>query len=121
MSCEGYSFEEEERANSIQEYILYSVVSAILVLLAGLFSGLTLGLLSLDPMNLEIMIKGGEGKKREYAKKILPIVEKHHLLLVTLLLSNAACMEALPIFLDRLTSPIIAIVISVTAVLFFGE
>jgi metal transporter CNNM len=37
------------------------------------------------------------------------------------LLANAICMEALPIFLDRLVSPIAAIGISVTAVLFFGE
>ena len=34
----------------------------------------------------------------EYAKLIIPLVEDHHLLLVTLLLSNAAAMEALPIF-----------------------
>ena len=30
-------------------------------------------------------------------------------------------MEALPLFLDRLVSPTIAILLSVTAVLFFGE
>ena len=40
---------------------------------------------------------------------------------MTLLLVNAAAMEALPIFLDRLLSPTAAIVLSVTAVLFFGE
>ncbi len=52
---------------------------------------------------------------------MLPILHKHHHLLVTLLLCNAAAMEALPIFLDALVPSIIAIVISVTAVLFFGE
>lgn len=30
-------------------------------------------------------------------------------------------MEALPIFLDRLVSAVMAVVISVTAILFFGE
>ncbi len=30
-------------------------------------------------------------------------------------------MEALPLFLDRLANPITAIIVSVTAVLFFGE
>ena len=30
-------------------------------------------------------------------------------------------MEALPIMLDRLVQPVVAIIISVTAVLFFGE
>jgi metal transporter CNNM len=30
-------------------------------------------------------------------------------------------MEALPLFLDRLANPLTAILVSVTAVLFFGE
>lgn len=42
-------------------------------------------------------------------------------MLVTLLLCNAVAMEALPLFLDKVVSPTIAIVISVTAVLTFGE
>lgn len=50
----------------------------------------------------------------------MQVLKRPHLLLVTLLLVNAAAMEALPIFLDRLVSPTIAIILSVTAVLFFG-
>jgi hypothetical protein len=42
-------------------------------------------------------------------------------LLVTLLLANAAAMEALPIFLDKMVPEWLAIILSVTAVLFFGE
>jgi metal transporter CNNM len=42
-------------------------------------------------------------------------------LLVTLLLSNAFAMEALPIYLDAIVPSFWAIIISVTAVLFFGE
>ena len=82
--------------------------------------------------------------------KILPLLRNHHLLLVTLLLANAAAMEALPLFLDKVTcsilketlcssacffaflsieqpalpqlmSPIAAICTAVTFVLFFGE
>jgi hypothetical protein len=34
--------------------------------------------------------------------RILPLVKKHHLLLVTLLLGNAAAMETLPLFLDKM-------------------
>jgi hypothetical protein len=48
------------------------------------------------------------------------VLKRPHLLLVTLLLVNAAAMEALPIFLDRVVSPTAAIILSVTAVLFFG-
>lgn len=40
---------------------------------------------------------------------------------MTLLLANAAAMEALPIFLNHLIPDWLAIIVSVTAVLFFGE
>lgn len=49
------------------------------------------------------------------------VVRHPHRLLVTLVLVNAAAMEALPIFLDRLTDPITAVVLSTTVVLLFGE
>ena len=84
-------------------------------------SGLTMGLLSLDLMTLEILRDGGTPKQKKHACRILPIVKRHHLLLVTLLLGNAAAVEAMPIFLDRISDPVIAIVVSVSAVLFFGE
>ena len=48
------------------------------------------------------------------------LLSNPHYLLVTLVLWNAASMEALPIFLDRLIDPVTAIILSVTAVLFFG-
>lgn len=49
------------------------------------------------------------------------VLARPHYLLATLLLCNSAAMEALPIFLDRLLNPLAAIVISVTAILVFGE
>ncbi|KAF7813762.1 DUF21 domain-containing protein [Senna tora] len=52
---------------------------------------------------------------------ILPVVQKQHQLLVTLLLCNACAMEALPIYLDRIFNEYLAIILSVTFVLFFGE
>uniref|UniRef100_A0A2P2LE18 DUF21 domain-containing protein At2g14520-like n=1 Tax=Rhizophora mucronata TaxID=61149 RepID=A0A2P2LE18_RHIMU len=54
-------------------------------------------------------------------EKILPVVRNQHLLLCTLLISNAAAMEALPIFLDGLVAAWGAILISVTLILLFGE
>ena len=90
-------------------------------LFIGLMSGLTMGLLSLDILSLRVLQRGGKPSEKKHASKILPIVEKHHLLLVTLLLANAAAVESMPIFMDRISSPVIAICVSVTAVLFFGE
>lgn len=75
----------------------------------------------MDLMSLEILTRSGTAKERKYATKLLPLLRNQHFLLVTLLLSNAIAMEALPIFLDRISTPVAAVIISVTAVLFFGE
>lgn len=66
-------------------------------------------------------LENGTDKEKAAARTVLPILQKHHYLLVTLLLCNAVAMEALPIFLDRLVPAFWAVLISVSAVLFFGE
>ncbi|MEW5317714.1 MAG: hypothetical protein WDW38_008993 [Sanguina aurantia] len=86
-----------------------------------MMSGLTLGLMSLDMVDMEVLKRSGTPKEQQYAAAIMPVISNSHFLLVTLLLCNAAAMEALPIFLERLASPVVAILLSVTAVLFFGE
>ncbi|KAL6758137.1 hypothetical protein V8C86DRAFT_2604553 [Haematococcus lacustris] len=91
------------------------------VLLAGFASGLTLGLMSLDATQLEVLRRSGTAQERKHAAKIMPVLKNSHHLLVTLLLVNALAMEALPLFLDRLVSPFITILMSVSAVLLFGE
>lgn len=48
------------------------------------------------------------------------LLKNHHYLLCTLVVWNAAAMEALPIFLDRLANPVTAVILSVTVVLIFG-
>ncbi len=93
----------------------------IIIFFPGLCSGLNLGLLSLDMMTLNILKEAGTAKERRYASRIIPVVKRHHLLLVTLLLANAGAVEAMPLCLDSISDPIIAIVVSVSAVLLFGE
>ncbi|XP_042042928.1 DUF21 domain-containing protein At2g14520-like [Salvia splendens] len=102
-------------------FFIRIAVVAFLVLFAGLMSGLTLGLMSLSLVDLEVLAKSGTPKDRKHAEKILPVVKNQHLLLCTLLICNAAAMEALPIFLDSLISAWGAILISVTLILLFGE
>ncbi|GJN14293.1 hypothetical protein PR202_gb01097 [Eleusine coracana subsp. coracana] len=103
------------------EWWAYAGISTFLVLFAGIMSGLTLGLMSLGLVELEILQRSGTDAEKEQAAAILPVVQKQHQLLVTLLLCNAAAMEALPIFLDRMFHPVVAVVLSVTFVLAFGE
>ena len=88
---------------------------------SGLFSGLTVGYLSIDDLVLELRSKNGTDQEKEYANRVLPILAKRHWLLVTLLLMNAICMEALPLFLDKIVPELLAIIISVSLVLLFGE
>ena len=60
-------------------------------------------------------------QKKKLFKRIKPVIKNKHLLLVTLLLANAVAMEALPIFLDAIVPAYVAIILSTTAVLIFGE
>lgn len=70
---------------------------------------------------MEIKSRSGTALEKQYAAKLLPIITQHHWLLVTLMLWNASATEALPIFLNRLVPEFVAIIISVTMVLFVGE
>ncbi|GIQ81326.1 hypothetical protein KIPB_002268 [Kipferlia bialata] len=110
--------EEEE---IVEDPILYIIASTCLVCFAGLCSGLNLGLLSMDDMKLKIIIETGTAKEARHAKRVLVVIKDHHLLLVTLLLMNALAMEALPICLDKVVGEVAAVLISVSAVLMFGE
>ncbi|KAG5581305.1 hypothetical protein H5410_051932 [Solanum commersonii] len=103
------------------EFFIHIVIIVFLVVFAGMMSGLTLGLMSLSLVDLEVLAKSGTPSDRKNAAKILPVVQNQHLLLCTLLICNAAAMEALPIFLDSLITAWGAILISVTLILLFGE
>lgn len=101
--------------------LLLALLATGLVLLAGLVSGLTLALMSMDAVELEVLRRSGSATQRARAAAVAPVVSDEHWLLVTLLTVNAACMEALPLVLDRLMDPATAVALSVTAVLLFGE
>ena len=88
---------------------------------AGIMSGLTVGLLSIDKLELEIKAQIGTPQDKAKVVNVMPVLEKHHWLLVTLLFCNALALETLPIFLDRVVPSAYAILISVIAVLIVGE
>ncbi|XP_027338108.1 DUF21 domain-containing protein At2g14520-like [Abrus precatorius] len=103
------------------EFMKRIMMIVMLVVFAGMMSGLTLGLMSLSLVDLEVLAKSGTPQDRNHAAKILPVVRNQHLLLCTLLICNAIAMEALPVFLNRLVVWWGAILISVTLILLFGE
>jgi metal transporter CNNM len=114
-------------------YTFHVVCTIICILFAALAAGLTMGLVSLEPFDMKILIEANEAdclsdverdelrKEKEYAQQLYPLISRHHLLLVTLLLMNSIANEALPLFLNQIVPPVVAVIISVTAVLIFGE
>lgn len=96
---------------------MVAVVSLILILLSALFSGMNLGLMSLDPYELERKINLGD----KNAAKIYPLRKRGNLLLVTLLLANVATISALSLFLDSVAHGLLAGIITTLLVTIFGE
>ena len=79
---------ESESTYLTGEATLDILLSVFLLLLSGLFSGLTLGLMSLDVNGLEIIEANQDTTDAGYARTILPLRRKGNLLLCTLLLGN---------------------------------
>ena len=113
---------ESERAIPFSGAFWFNlIVFLVLACFAGTMSGLTVGYLSIDSLVLEIKMTNGTESEKYYAEKIYRLVHNHHWLLVTLLLCNSFACEAMPIFLSKLVSEMMAIIISVTVLLFVGE
>ena len=94
----------------------------ILMMLSGLFSGLNLGLMALDPTTLKIITESGSKRQRIYAKLIYRVRRHGNYLLCTLLLGNVLVNSTLTILLDEvLPSGIYAVVASTLAIVIFGE
>ncbi|MED6122171.1 hypothetical protein PIB30_037338 [Stylosanthes scabra] len=100
---------------------MYVISCVVLVILAGVTSGLALGLLSFSQVDLEVLIKAGRPKDKKNAERILPIVKNGHFVLCSLLLGKSLAMEALPIFMDSIMPPWLTIPISTPLVTLFAE
>ncbi|XP_042296276.1 metal transporter CNNM4-like [Sceloporus undulatus] len=101
---------------------LLIILTIILLGLSAMFSGLTLGLMSLDLMELRIVQNCGSPMERKYATRIEPIRRKGNYLLCSLLLGNVLVNVSLTILFDSLLrTDIIAIALSTIGIVIFGE
>lgn len=98
-------------------------LAVVLVLLGGVFAGLTIALMGQDEINLQVVSKSGVGAERKHAGRVLRLIKRgKHWVLVSLLLSNVITNETLPIILDRsLGGGWPAVVGSTVAIVIFGE
>ena len=59
-------------------WTLMVCISAGLVCMAGLMSGLTLGLMSMDSVELEVLKRTGTSEEKRYAATIMPVSAEVH-------------------------------------------
>ncbi|XP_058118100.1 unextended protein [Anopheles coustani] len=97
------------------------VIIIVCLTFSALFSGLNLGLMSLDRTDLKILCNTGTEKEKRYAKAIQPVRDHGNYLLCSILLGNVLVNSTFTILLDSLTSGLIAIVFSTIAIVIFGE
>uniref|UniRef100_A0A3Q1H506 Metal transporter n=1 Tax=Anabas testudineus TaxID=64144 RepID=A0A3Q1H506_ANATE len=111
-----------EEKKSLLPMWLQVIIICCLLVLSGMFSGLNLGLMALDPMELRIVQSCGTDKEKKYARKIEPIRSKGNYLLCSLLLGNVLVNTTLTILLDDLIgSGLGAVVASTMGIVIFGE
>ena len=101
---------------------LQVIAICILLVLSGLFSGLNLGLMALNPDELQVVKNVGSETERKYAAQILPLRKHGNFLLCTLLLGNVIVNTTATIMLDGLTgSGLAAVFGSAAGIVIFGE
>jgi metal transporter CNNM len=92
-------------------------IVAVLLIFSALFSGLTLGLMSLSAPELKRKISLGNTQ----ARKVYTVRKDGNLLLTTLLIGNVAINSALAIFLGSIASGVTAGLIATGLIVVFGE
>lgn len=102
-------------------FFLQILLIIVLIALSALFSGLTLGLMSLDKTGLEIVMGGDDPEAANYARIIYPIREDGNLLLCTLLLGNVSVNALLSILLAEYTGGVWGLLSSTFLIVIFGE
>lgn len=98
-------------------FIIDLAIVVALVTLSGLFSGLTLGLMSLKPHEIRRKMRLGS----KYAKRIYPLRKNGNQLLCTLLLGNVLVNAILSIYLGSITAGVIAAIVATALITVFGE
>ncbi|KAJ2938677.1 hypothetical protein O0L34_g12004 [Tuta absoluta] len=97
------------------------ILISVCLMFSALFSGLNLGLMSLDRTELKIIANTGTEQERKYARAIMPVRDHGNYLLCSILLGNVAVNSTFTILLDDLTSGLFAVIFSTLAIVMLGE
>ncbi|KAJ9660478.1 cell agglutination protein Mam3 [Coniosporium apollinis] len=120
-----YAIAEKDEGKPADDPTLWAYLgtAVALVILGGIFAGLTIALMGQDELYLQVIATSGDGTEKKSAKSVLRLLKKgKHWVLVTLLLSNVITNETLPIVLDRsLGGGWPAVLSSTVLIVIFGE
>lgn len=105
----------------IMPFYMKILTIACLLGLSGLFSGLNLGLMSLDKNELQVIMKCGSETERRYARAIEPVRRRGNYLLCSILFSNTLVNSTISVLLEELSDGLIAIMTSTVLIVLFGE
>lgn len=94
-----------------------ALISATLIAVSAVCSGLNLSLMSLDLDDLRRKAKLGN----KLAKQVLPLRENSHLSLVSILFTNVAVISAISLVLERRFEGLIAGAVSTILIVILGE
>jgi metal transporter CNNM len=97
--------------------ILVIIEVVVLVTISGVFSGLHISIMALDPADLRRKAKLGN----RHAKAVLPLRQRTHLTLASIILANIAAVSATSLVLEQLVDGWIAVSVSTLLIVIFGE
>lgn len=97
------------------------IIIGVCLMFSALFSGLNLGLMSLDRTDLKILCNTGTDEEKRFARAIQPVRDHGNFLLCSILLGNVLVNSTFTILLDSLTSGLVAVICSTIAIVIFGE
>ncbi|KAF9437899.1 hypothetical protein BGZ76_010610 [Entomortierella beljakovae] len=114
---------EPEGDDNPVDFWLKMALIVFLVMIGGIFAGLTIGLMGLDETNLHVLMASGTPTEQVHAEIVYSLLSRgKHWVLVTLLLGNVIVNETLPVVLDsELGGGVVAILISTMLIVVFGE
>lgn len=119
----AYSFIGPEPYDDVgsASWWLHLLFAVLLIGVSALMAVLMRSYFTQDVMALKVQMSGGSAIEQKHATMIYPIVQKHYLLLATLLIAPCITSEWLPLFLTRLFPEWLSILISVLCIYFFAS
>ncbi|SCO61288.1 protein MAM3, putative, partial [Plasmodium berghei] len=107
---------------------LWIIIICVIIcgVLSALFSGLSLGIMMLDMLQLNLLILVSEKDKKELnnaknARKILPLRNNTNQILVTFITANVMVNSAFSLLLSEVTDGFTAFIVSTLIITIFGE